>query len=334
MRKLTKIFTTALLLLAFIAIPASAVTVTPGAAATPNYINAQFYVLSTSSNVPTRTSLTGADNGYIAPGDLCTVKETTNSTYWKVEYPVSGGKKQAYVRKDAILKNVSFAPQSLKVAANTTVYRRENMSQSFGTTYTTDTIRLLSPIQNGKAQIIYNISGGWKIGWIYAETIPVGTNSTWTNPMNNMSITCDWGYKSSLASRVTRPYHIGVDMISTDKSILAVSDGTIKYAKYSGDNGNMIVIEHSSPAGTVYSYYSHLSSFTRTSGTVKKGEKIGVMGGTGNVSGDHLHFMITNKYSTAPYGWGSVYNTGLSKVTFNSTVYYNPLNFIKNNGKV
>lgn len=150
-------------------INASAVMVTIGDSGTANFTNAQFYILG-SSNVTTYMNSSGTTiSGSIYPGDLCKVLDATG-TYWKVSYPTSGGTKIAYCNKSNILSNTSYCKR-ININANEAVYRESDMSTKFGTVYTTDTIYMLSPISNGKAQIIYNVSGGYKIGWIYATTV-------------------------------------------------------------------------------------------------------------------------------------------------------------------
>ncbi|MBQ9414290.1 MAG: M23 family metallopeptidase, partial [Clostridia bacterium] len=68
--------------------------------------------------------------------------------------------------------------------------------------------------------------------------------------------------------------HNGIDIyVPNGTSVMAASDGTIVAAAYMGARGNTVVIEHKI-SGTNYSYYSyyqHLSSFTKTSGSVNVG---------------------------------------------------------------
>ena len=69
----------------------------------------------------------------------------------------------------------------------------------------------------------------------------------------------------------------------------AVGDGRIIFAAYDGAYGNKIVIEHED--GTV-TWYAHMDSFVRTSGTVQAGDVIGRVGMTGNTTGAHLHLEV------------------------------------------
>ncbi len=71
--------------------------------------------------------------------------------------------------------------------------------------------------------------------------------------------------------------------------IVASESGTIESASFSSGYGNHIIIDHGSGYTTLY---GHMSRFVRTSGWVQKGETIGYMGSTGNVTGPHVHFEV------------------------------------------
>lgn len=84
--------------------------------------------------------------------------------------------------------------------------------------------------------------------------------------------------------------HKGID-ITGKSSILAADNGVIIYAGNKGDGyGNKIIIDHKNGYQTVY---GHLSKFNTSRGKiVEKGEKIGIMGDTGDSTGVHLHFEV------------------------------------------
>ncbi len=61
-------------------------------------------------------------------------------------------------------------------------------------------------------------------------------------------------------------------------------------ASYSGDYGNMIVLDHDFGLTT---RYGHLSGFNVKPGTtVRRGDVIGFVGSTGRSTGAHLHYEI------------------------------------------
>ncbi|MDB5055726.1 MAG: rane protein [Bacilli bacterium] len=84
-------------------------------------------------------------------------------------------------------------------------------------------------------------------------------------------------------------FHKGVDLTG-NKTILAADNGKVIYAGFTSDYGNHVIIDHMNGYKTVY---AHLSQFSVTVGkVVEKGDKVGVMGSTGDATGVHLHFEV------------------------------------------
>lgn len=86
-------------------------------------------------------------------------------------------------------------------------------------------------------------------------------------------------------------FHRGLD-ISADKGqgVYATAAGKVDLAGYSGDYGNLIVLNHGYGLTT---RYGHLSRFAVKAGDdVKKGDLIGYVGSTGRATGSHLHYEV------------------------------------------
>jgi murein DD-endopeptidase MepM/ murein hydrolase activator NlpD len=86
-------------------------------------------------------------------------------------------------------------------------------------------------------------------------------------------------------------FHQGID-ISTEKGqpVYATADGIIESAAYTGDYGNLVVLQH---AFGLTTRYGHLSAFATSAGKhVKRGDVIGYVGATGRATGSHLHYEI------------------------------------------
>ncbi len=83
--------------------------------------------------------------------------------------------------------------------------------------------------------------------------------------------------------------HRGLDIDgNTGDPLYAAQSGTVSYTGYYSGYGNLTLISHSDGVTTAY---AHQSSFGVSTGqTVGRGEFIGRMGATGNVTGSHLHF--------------------------------------------
>ena len=86
-------------------------------------------------------------------------------------------------------------------------------------------------------------------------------------------------------------FHQGLD-ISLEKGqpVYATADGVVESASYTGDYGNLIVLQHGFGLAT---RYGHLSAFAvKTGTTVRRGDVIGYVGSTGRSTGSHLHYEI------------------------------------------
>jgi murein DD-endopeptidase MepM/ murein hydrolase activator NlpD len=84
--------------------------------------------------------------------------------------------------------------------------------------------------------------------------------------------------------------HKGIDMASSNRTIMASDTGKVVFAGDNGTYGNCVILDHKNGYQTLY---GHLSKITVKVGDVlEKGEKLGVMGSTGHSTGVHLHFEI------------------------------------------
>ncbi|WP_066310622.1 peptidoglycan DD-metalloendopeptidase family protein [Bacillus sp. FJAT-29814] len=100
------------------------------------------------------------------------------------------------------------------------------------------------------------------------------------------------GYISSQMGPRWGRMHKGIDIARpSDKTIKAADNGVVVSAGWdSGGYGNKVIIDHQNGLRTLY---AHMSSLNVTAGqTVSKGQAIGIMGATGNVTGVHLHFEV------------------------------------------
>lgn len=84
-----------------------------------------------------------------------------------------------------------------------------------------------------------------------------------------------------------RPHH-GADFANSGAA-LSIADGVVSAAGFINGYGNTVQINH----GSYYSFYAHLQSILVTPGqSVKRGQKIGVIGATGGNYRTHLHLEI------------------------------------------
>jgi murein DD-endopeptidase MepM/ murein hydrolase activator NlpD len=87
--------------------------------------------------------------------------------------------------------------------------------------------------------------------------------------------------------------HLGVDYAApTGTPVVAVADGAVEFADWSGNSGRLVTLRHS---GGLETSYLHLSSFApgiRPGVRVKQNQLIGRVGMTGAATGPHLDFRV------------------------------------------
>ncbi|MBR4211947.1 MAG: peptidoglycan DD-metalloendopeptidase family protein [Oscillibacter sp.] len=190
--------------------------------------------------------------------------------------------------------------------------------------------KILGQLSNGTEVAVYSTSNGWAkiryntgIGYVSGEYLVeqpgVVNNFLWPCASNSAyQITCLYYYKDGSKHSTRYGYAYGMD-ITGGGNIRAVERGTVETAENLGSKsfGRYIVIRH--PNGT-RSLYAHLKSFAsgiKKGATVSRGQTLGVMGTTGNSSGIHLHFELSNANP-----W-RMYYRDIQKITFQQNVYSN-----------
>ncbi|WP_201764254.1 murein DD-endopeptidase MepM [Providencia sneebia] len=94
--------------------------------------------------------------------------------------------------------------------------------------------------------------------------------------------------------------HKGVDFaMPVGTPVLAVGDGEVIVAKYSGAAGNFVAIRHGRQYTTRYMHLRQL--LVKPGQKVKRGDRIALSGNTGRSTGPHLHFeMWVNQQAVNP----------------------------------
>ncbi|MBM7605108.1 murein DD-endopeptidase MepM/ murein hydrolase activator NlpD [Metabacillus crassostreae] len=123
------------------------------------------------------------------------------------------------------------------------------------------------------------------------EIIVKGTKVIPSRGTGDLSWPAVGGYVSSGLGQRWGKLHKGIDIARpSNKTIKAADNGKVVSAGFDGGYGNKVVIDHNNGMRTVY---AHLESISVSVGqVVSQGQKLGVMGSTGNSTGVHLHFEV------------------------------------------
>ena len=135
---------------------------------------------------------------------------------------------------------------------------------------------------------------------------------------NPEPITGAWAWPTNKGYKITSPYgyrliwgswsfHDGIDISGTGKGspIYAAGDGVVFCSGYDVGRGSknpcgtvtggqVVIIDHQNGYYTMYAHMVKGSQRVKTGDRVSRGQVIGGMGATGNVTGVHLHFALTS----------------------------------------
>ncbi|MGG2201880.1 M23 family metallopeptidase [Paenibacillus validus] len=140
----------------------------------------------------------------------------------------------------------------------------------------------------------YNIYDASPLAVDVGDALPPGWMPTIRDfawPTENVfTVTSLFGPRTDPIEFVTT-VHNGLDIgAATGTPVLAVKDGKVIYAKYMGNAGNTVIIQHDNDTET---RYYHLSKITVKAGDkVKQKDKVGEVGSTGRSTGPHLHMEV------------------------------------------
>ncbi len=125
------------------------------------------YVLTTKNDTKVYKDAKSQDGSYgtIYADDLITIDGYSGSRL-KVTYPIKNGTKTGYIEKSAVTNGtIDKAIEKWKAASQQTTYRRSDGETELGYVSKGDVCYTIYE-KNGYKQIIYPISGGYKMGWI------------------------------------------------------------------------------------------------------------------------------------------------------------------------
>jgi murein DD-endopeptidase MepM/ murein hydrolase activator NlpD len=99
-----------------------------------------------------------------------------------------------------------------------------------------------------------------------------------------------YGSQRIFNGKAQRP-HWGLDFrVPTGTPVAAMNQGTVLLARFLYFEGNCVVIDHGQGLLTLYFHLSEIK--VKEGDPVKRGEEIGLSGGTGRATGPHLHVAV------------------------------------------
>lgn len=87
--------------------------------------------------------------------------------------------------------------------------------------------------------------------------------------------------------------HNGIDFgAPSGTPIYAAESGVVIVSKYTSGYGNTVIIDHGNGLWTLYGHIKNKGLLVSEGDEVKRGDKIALVGSTGNSTGPHLHFEV------------------------------------------
>lgn len=121
------------------------------------------------------TNALNSSTGYIEPGDYCKILAFYSNGSVKVSYPTSKGSRTAYAAMNGFMASTGFDTRTRTLGKKLTAYRRSTGNSTIGTVYASDQVIVVGT-SNGRTQVQYPCSGGFKLGWV-AGTYSANTGS-------------------------------------------------------------------------------------------------------------------------------------------------------------
>lgn len=101
--------------------------------------------------------------------DLCNINQVYTNNWLNVNYPVPGRTKNGWTPSTEFADSFTIK-RTTKAISNQPVYTTSAMTKKIGEVYANDNVLIVSE-SGSKLQIIYPISGGYKMGWIEASKL-------------------------------------------------------------------------------------------------------------------------------------------------------------------
>jgi len=143
-----------------------------------------------------------------------------------------------------------------------------------------------------KAQAYYFQPDAQKKGGHYGPDGSALKKAFLKSPLNFRRISSQFGKRFHPILKTWRPHH-GVDYAAAvGTPVVAVADGYVEEAGWSGGYGRKIKLQHASKTETIYAHLSRFAQGINRGARVKQGQVIGYVGMSGLATGAHLHYEL------------------------------------------
>ena len=121
---------------------------------------------------------------------------------------------------------------------------------------------------------------------------PVGT-ALLRYPVAHLQVTSEFSSSRKHPITKKRKPHLAVDFAAPyGTPVVAVADGEVALAKWSGNYGRLVRIEHEGGYESAYAHLQRYATGIKAGAHVSKGQLIGYVGSSGLATGPHLHFAL------------------------------------------
>ena len=104
-------------------------------------------------------------------------------------------------------------------------------------------------------------------------------------------VSSGFGYRVHPLENLTK-FHYGTDLAAfSGDDILCFAAGTVSEVGEDGENGRFIRVDHPQNISTMYAHCGEI--YVKTGQSVAMGQKLGLVGVSGKVTGPNLHFELT-----------------------------------------
>lgn len=265
---------------------------------TPTFQSYTAYVATSgdSLNIRKDASSSGTILGSIPNKTKLTVTNEKNGWLYITYNGISGYVSASYVSKTAPSQNQP-STSSLGYDKNDPLF---NYSNQYHVVSAGDTLNSISSKYGIAVSTIKSLNGKSNDSLNVGELLLLSKKSPFVMPTTGVA-TSNYGERWGTI-------HYGIDIATNATvNVNTAYPGTVE--KVVNNNaktgwGNYVLIKHTLGGKAVYTLYAHLkesSIVVKVGQSLSAGQKIGIMGSTGNATGQHLHFET--------YEYGSVYGT-------------------------